>query len=270
MNTLKTPKSPSSPARPAASAQRSRNVWPRTASRSRSTTHPVRPKPMRSSRNSRQGAKAVAVKADVSNADEVRAMFEVTEQQLGKVEVLVNNAGVLKTVPLADTCDALYDQTFDINVRGTFNTLREAATRMNEGGRIVNFSSTTLALNMPATRSTTRRRRPSKRSRMYSPRNCAGATSPSTRWRRVRSRPRCSSTARPKNRSRPSRRCRRCNASASRTISRRWCRSSPVRMRVGSTVRSCARTAASPELDFPISPSRTACRIGRCAAALRK
>ncbi|CAB3788804.1 3-oxoacyl-[acyl-carrier-protein] reductase FabG [Paraburkholderia ultramafica] len=95
------------------------------------------------------GAKAIAVKADVSNADDVRRMFESTEQQLGKVDVLVNNAGVLKTVPLADTSDALYDQTFDINVRGTFNTLREAATRMNDGGRIVNFSSTTLALNLP-------------------------------------------------------------------------------------------------------------------------
>ncbi|NKJ47872.1 3-ketoacyl-ACP reductase [Burkholderia sp. SG-MS1] len=95
------------------------------------------------------GAKAIAVKADVSNADDVRRMFEVTEQQLGKVDVLVNNAGALKTVPLGDTSDALYDQTFDINVRGTFNTLREAAARMNDGGRIVNFSSTTLALNMP-------------------------------------------------------------------------------------------------------------------------
>ena len=95
------------------------------------------------------GTKAIAVKADVSNADDVHRMFETTEQQLGKVDVLVNNAGVLKTLPLADTSDALYDQTFDINVRGTFNTLREAAARMNNGGRIVNFSSTTLALNMP-------------------------------------------------------------------------------------------------------------------------
>ncbi|MFL9907330.1 SDR family oxidoreductase [Paraburkholderia sp. RL17-337-BIB-A] len=95
------------------------------------------------------GTRAIAVKADVSKADDVHRMFETTEQQLGKVDVLVNNAGVLKTVPLADTSDALYDQTFDINVRGTFNTLREAAARMNDGGRIVNFSSTTLALNMP-------------------------------------------------------------------------------------------------------------------------
>ena len=96
------------------------------------------------------GAAAIAVKADVSNADDVRRMFEATEQQVGEVDVLVNNAGILKTVPLAETSDALFAQTFDINVRGTFNTLREAAMRMNNGGRIVNFSSTTLALNMPS------------------------------------------------------------------------------------------------------------------------
>src|ERR1700733_12560699 len=95
------------------------------------------------------GAQAIAVKADVAKADEVRRMFEISEQELGKVDVLVNNAGVLKTVPLADTSDALFDQTVDINLRGTFNTLREAAARLNDGGRIVNFSSTTLALNMP-------------------------------------------------------------------------------------------------------------------------
>ena len=76
-------------------------------------------------------------------------MFEIVEQQLGKVDVLINNAGILKTTPLADTSDAVFDQTFDINVRGTFNTLREAAARLNEGGRIINFSSTTLAINLP-------------------------------------------------------------------------------------------------------------------------
>jgi len=95
------------------------------------------------------GGRAFAVKADVASAEEVRAMFDAVEAQLGKVDVLVNNAGVLRTLPLAEHSDAQYDQTFDINVRGTFNTLREAATRLNEGGRIVNFSSTTLALNMP-------------------------------------------------------------------------------------------------------------------------
>jgi len=95
------------------------------------------------------GGRAVAVKADVSQAADVRRMFETAEQQLGKVDVLINNAGVIKPTPLADTSDELYDRTFDINVRGTFNTLREAAGRMNDGGRIINFSSTTVALNMP-------------------------------------------------------------------------------------------------------------------------
>ena len=95
------------------------------------------------------GGAAIAVKADVASADEVRAMFDAAEAQLGRVDVLVNNAGVMKTIPIVDATDAHYDQHFDINVRGTFNTLREAAKRLKDGGRIVNFSSTTVAMNLP-------------------------------------------------------------------------------------------------------------------------
>ncbi|MBN3804256.1 SDR family oxidoreductase [Paraburkholderia sp. Ac-20336] len=95
------------------------------------------------------GGKAAAVKADVSNPDDVRRMFEHTEQQLGKVDVLVNNAGVMKLAPIAEAQDAMFEQTFDINVRGTFNTLREAAARLNDGGRVINFSTSVLALNLP-------------------------------------------------------------------------------------------------------------------------
>ncbi|WP_341887711.1 SDR family NAD(P)-dependent oxidoreductase, partial [Variovorax sp. YR752] len=60
------------------------------------------------------GARALAVQADVANADAVRAMFDTVEAQFGPVDVLVNNAGVLQTAPLAAHSDALYDQTFDI------------------------------------------------------------------------------------------------------------------------------------------------------------
>lgn len=95
------------------------------------------------------GSQAIAVKADVANAEDVHRLFDEAEQHLGKVDVLVNNAGILKTVPLAETSDELFEQTFGINTRGTFNTLREAGARLNDGGRIVNFSSTTLALNLP-------------------------------------------------------------------------------------------------------------------------
>ncbi len=93
--------------------------------------------------------RAIAVRADISKADDVRRLFDETEQKLGKVDVLINNAGILKTASLAESSDALFEQTFSVNVRGTFNTLREAATRLNDGGRIVNFSSTTVALNLP-------------------------------------------------------------------------------------------------------------------------
>jgi 3-oxoacyl-[acyl-carrier protein] reductase len=92
---------------------------------------------------------AIAVRADVSNADDVKRMFDTVEAQLGRVDALINNAGIMKTMPLADTSDAIFEQTFGINVRGTFNTLREAAKRMNDGGRIVNFSTTALAMNLP-------------------------------------------------------------------------------------------------------------------------
>jgi 3-oxoacyl-[acyl-carrier protein] reductase len=97
----------------------------------------------------RDGAQAIAVQADVSKAEQVQAMFAAIEDKFGKIDVLVNNAGILKTAPLAQTSDELYAQNFAINTQGVFNTLREAATRLNDGGRIINLSSTTLALNLP-------------------------------------------------------------------------------------------------------------------------
>ncbi|MCZ4091451.1 SDR family oxidoreductase [Sinorhizobium psoraleae] len=96
-----------------------------------------------------RGGRALTAKADVSSAEAVRRMFDAAETAFGGVDVLVNNAGILKTATLADTGDDEFDRQFAINAKGTFNTMREAAGRMRDGGRIVNFSSTTLALNMP-------------------------------------------------------------------------------------------------------------------------
>jgi 3-oxoacyl-[acyl-carrier protein] reductase len=96
-----------------------------------------------------QGGRAIAVKADVASTLEVAEMFATTEKALGSVDVLVNNAGILKMVALAETSDELYERTFAINTRGTFNTMRAAAEHMNDGGRIVNFSSSTVGMNLP-------------------------------------------------------------------------------------------------------------------------
>lgn len=96
-----------------------------------------------------QGGKAIALRADVATAQEVRQLFEETERRLGKVDVLVNNAGIFKALPVAETDDALFERTIAVNLAGVFNTLREASARLNDGGRIINFSTSVLGLNLP-------------------------------------------------------------------------------------------------------------------------
>ncbi len=95
------------------------------------------------------GGRAWAMQADVSSAADVRRLFDEVERSYGGVDVLVNNAGVMRMGPLAEASDDDFEHHFAINVRGTFNGLREAARRLRDGGRVVNLSSTTLALNAP-------------------------------------------------------------------------------------------------------------------------
>src|ERR1700761_4009205 len=87
-----------------------------------------------------RGQRALAVKADVSDAGSVRAMFETAEKAFGGVDVLVNNAGVMKLAKIADSDDAAFDEQIAINLKGSFNNMREAARRLRDGGRIINFS----------------------------------------------------------------------------------------------------------------------------------
>ena len=86
------------------------------------------------------GGRALTAKADVSDPAAVRGMFDAAEAAFGGVDVLVNNAGIMKLARLADTDDAAFDQQIAVNLKGTFNTMREAARRLRDGGRIVNFS----------------------------------------------------------------------------------------------------------------------------------
>ncbi len=86
------------------------------------------------------GGRAVVARADVSDAAAVRAMFDKAEETFGGVDVLINNAGIMKLATLADSDDALIDSQIGINLKGTINTMREAANRLRDGGRIVNFS----------------------------------------------------------------------------------------------------------------------------------
>jgi 3-oxoacyl-[acyl-carrier protein] reductase len=95
------------------------------------------------------GGRAIAAKADVSNPNAVRKMFDSAESAYGGVDVLVNNAGIMALAPIGETDDASFDRHIAVNVKGTFNTLREATKRLRNGGRIINFSSSVVGLLMP-------------------------------------------------------------------------------------------------------------------------
>jgi 3-oxoacyl-[acyl-carrier protein] reductase len=96
------------------------------------------------------GGRALAVKADISEVGAVRRMFDTAETTFGGIDVLVNNAGIMTLAPIADTDDASFDRHIAVNLKGTFNTLREAAKRLRSGGRIINFSTSVVGLLMPS------------------------------------------------------------------------------------------------------------------------
>jgi 3-oxoacyl-[acyl-carrier protein] reductase len=95
-----------------------------------------------------KGGRALTAKADVSDAGAVRGMFDAAEAAFGGVDVLVNNAGIMKLARIADSDDALFDQQIAINLKGSFNAMREAAKRLRDGGRIVNFSTSVVGIKL--------------------------------------------------------------------------------------------------------------------------
>ena len=95
------------------------------------------------------GGVATAVQADVSDPVAVKALFDAAEHDHGGVDVLVNNAGIMKLAPIAKADDALFDQHVAVNLKGVFNCLREAGQRMRDGGRVVSFSSSVVGLYQP-------------------------------------------------------------------------------------------------------------------------
>ena len=94
------------------------------------------------------GGTAIAAKADVSKPEEVVRMFDTAEKELGGVDVLVNNAGIMKLSSIAAADDAMFDGLVAVNLKGTFNGMREAAKRLRNGGRIVNFSTSVIGLRL--------------------------------------------------------------------------------------------------------------------------
>jgi 3-oxoacyl-[acyl-carrier protein] reductase len=95
------------------------------------------------------GGKAFAIKADVARVAEVVRLFDETIAHFGRLDILVNNAGIMIVKPVSTVTEAEFDRIFDINVKGTFFACQQASTRLTDGGRIINLSSSTTARMMP-------------------------------------------------------------------------------------------------------------------------
>src|ERR1700676_2997047 len=83
------------------------------------------------------GNGVVAVQADVAKLAEVDKMYAEVSQKLGNIDVLFVNAGVAKFAPLANTSESLYDELFDINIKGAYFTIQKALPLLNDGASII-------------------------------------------------------------------------------------------------------------------------------------
>jgi len=97
-----------------------------------------------------KGGKAVAVRGDVSKLEDVKTLVAETRKAFGRLDVLVNNAGVYKFAPLEEISEAEYQRQFGVNVLGPLQTTREALPLFGpQGGSVINISSIVSRMGIP-------------------------------------------------------------------------------------------------------------------------
>ena len=97
------------------------------------------------------GRRAIAIKCDVSKADEVEKMVKTVIDELGKIDILVNNAGVVSIIPFVYMTEEQWDFVMDVNLKGTFLCCKYVIPHMiaQEAGKIVNIGSVNGREGMP-------------------------------------------------------------------------------------------------------------------------
>jgi 3-oxoacyl-[acyl-carrier protein] reductase len=98
---------------------------------------------------SRDGGEALAVAADISKREAFEMLVHAAIDRFGSWDVLVNNAAVALVKPFGEVTEDEFEQSFQVNVKGTFNGCQLALERMADGGRIINISSSTTGLMLP-------------------------------------------------------------------------------------------------------------------------
>jgi len=87
------------------------------------------------------GRSGVAMRANVTDMSEIETMFSQILATYGKIDIVVNNAGILRDKTLKKMTSQEWQQVIDTNLTGVFNVCRCAAEKISDGGRIVNLSS---------------------------------------------------------------------------------------------------------------------------------
>ncbi len=87
------------------------------------------------------GSRAIAVAADVCNPADVDQLLDAAIAQGGGLDIVINNAGILRDRTCKKMADDEWQAVIDTNLTGVFNVCRSATTRLRDGGRIVNFAS---------------------------------------------------------------------------------------------------------------------------------
>jgi 3-oxoacyl-[acyl-carrier protein] reductase len=94
------------------------------------------------------GSRAVALEADIRDEESVEQMFEKTVAQFDGLDILINNAGIIRDKTIKKMTTAEWQVVIDTNLTGTFNACRAAAGRIADNGRIVNLSSLSAAVGL--------------------------------------------------------------------------------------------------------------------------
>jgi glucose 1-dehydrogenase len=98
------------------------------------------------------GGQAISVRADVSEPEEVKGLIQKTVQEFGRLDIMVNNAGIEQKIPFLETPLEVWEKVISVNLTGVWIGCQEAARQMvsqGDGGRIINVSSVHEDLPMP-------------------------------------------------------------------------------------------------------------------------